>query len=93
MTRKITKALKKMSDKDLQKIYDESNLVISKTRGLAKAHHLEHYNPKMGGVSGAGGAYSFKNYDNAIKRRAIALTILNQRKLERMFQSGNGGRK
>ena len=75
MKKKQLKSLRSKSDKELNDLYMQYNLVISKFRGQVHNHALE------GGVS-------LKPFYEAKRSRAVILTILNQRRHERMWRDG-----
>lgn len=67
--------LRKMKDRDLEKMYNESNLTISKFRAGVKVGQ------DMGKLQ--------RNYQYALKMRARVLTVMNQRRHKRMMLNGN----
>lgn len=68
------KKYKSMSEKELVEVYNEANLIISKTRGMIKSgQHLKDHHG---------------HYKQAIKRRSRVLTVMNQNRHERNFRQG-----
>ena len=83
--RDVMIALKSKSDNELEKLYMEYNTQISLVRGMAKGGLLVHYNADGTKLSGG---YKLRNYNIAVKNRARILTILNQRRHERIMRQG-----
>lgn len=82
--RDVMKSLRGMKENDLEKLYMEYNSEISKVRGMAKAGQLT---SNLGQYQRTEG-YKLRNYNIAVKNRARILTILNQRRHERVFRNG-----
>lgn len=67
--------LRKKKEKELEELYIEYNMIISRVKGQIKLGALE-------------GDAKLKTYNEAVKNRARILTILNQRRNERMHRNG-----
>lgn len=78
MTKKRMKTLRSKSDKQLNDLYMEYNLEISKFKA-------QNYGELKNVAKPAG---TMKSYYEAKKNRAIILTILNQRRHERRWRQG-----
>jgi ribosomal protein L29 len=72
------KWLKEKSEDELEKLYLEYNLIISRTKGEAKARFIQ-AGDKKSGLAGK----SLKDYDEAVRNRARILTLLNQKRYQR----------
>ena len=83
--RDVMEALKGKSDNVLESLYMQYNTEISNIRGLAKAGHLT---SNLGPTSQRNEGYKLRNYNIAVKNRARVLTILNQRRNERLHRKG-----